>query len=169
MADRPWHKRYHGDALTGFMVLTLEERGAFQTLLDMMYDSGGPIPDNEAILARYMGVSTRKWRSLRSQLIRLGKISVQGGCLLNGRALEVIFEAEKEQIRRSKEWPSLRIAIFERDGFRCTYCGDAESDLECDHIYPVHLGGDNDPENLTTACRSCNRSKGGKTVAEWLN
>lgn len=67
------------------------------------------------------------------------------------------------------EWAALREQVFVRDDFRCGYCGVRGGDLECDHIYPVHLGGDNDPENLTTACRSCNRSKGGKTVAEWLN
>lgn len=104
MSDRPWHKRYHGDALTGFMVLTLEERGAFQTLLDMMYDTGGPIADNEGILARYMGVSTRKWRSLRQSLIEVhGKISVDDrGRLTNDRAMSEIENAAKTARKNSE-------------------------------------------------------------------
>lgn len=104
MSDRPWHKRYHGDALTGFMVLTLEERGAFQTVLDMIYDTGGPIPDNENILARYMGVSTRKWRSLRHALIDVhGKISVdENGRLTNERAISEIENAAKTSRKNSE-------------------------------------------------------------------
>lgn len=95
MSDRPWHKRYHSDALSGFIVLSLEERGAFQTLLDLMYDRGGPMPDNDGLLARYMGVSIRKWRSLRESLIGLGKIREDGGFLFNDRAVAEIENGSK--------------------------------------------------------------------------
>lgn len=92
MSARPWHKRYHSDALSGFMVLTLEERGAFQTILDLIYDRNSPLPDNDALLARYMGVSIRKWKSIRQSLINHGKIKVDDdGNLVNDRA---IFEVE---------------------------------------------------------------------------
>lgn len=64
------------------------------------------------------------------------------------------------------EWSKVRIMVFERDGHVCTYCGSTEQ-LECDHIVPVSRGGGNDLMNLTTACRSCNRSKGDKLVSEW--
>jgi uncharacterized protein YdaU (DUF1376 family) len=69
MSALPYHKRYHSDALAGFMPLTLEERGAYQTLLDMMYDRGGPLIDNERLLAGYMNCSLRKWRQIRADLI----------------------------------------------------------------------------------------------------
>jgi len=65
MSANPWHKRYHSDALHGFMSLTLEERGAFQTILDLIYDRGSALIDNDRLLAGYMGVSLRKWNSLR--------------------------------------------------------------------------------------------------------
>jgi len=39
--------------------------------------------------------------------------------------------------------------------------------FECDHIYPIVLGGSNAIENLATACVKCNRSKGSKTLAQW--
>lgn len=41
-------------------------------------------------------------------------------------------------------------------------------DLELDHIWPEHLGGTGDPDNIALACRDCNRSKGHKTLSEWL-
>ncbi|MEN2786165.1 DUF1376 domain-containing protein [Sphingomonas qilianensis] len=87
MSARPWHKRYHSDALAGFMPLSLEERGAYQTVLDLIYDHGGPIADDERILAAYMRCSPRKWRAVRDQLVGKGKISFNSeGLITNSRA-----------------------------------------------------------------------------------
>jgi HNH endonuclease len=55
--------------------------------------------------------------------------------------------------------PSLRWAVFQRDGYACVHCG-STSDLTVDHIHPVSLGGIDDPSNLQTLCRSCNSTKG---------
>lgn len=69
--------------------------------------------------------------------------------------------------RRISKWEAIRSAVFERDGFACTYCGNADAILHCDHIHPVSRGGSNDMSNLTTACSHCNLSKGDRTVEEW--
>lgn len=55
----------------------------------------------------------------------------------------------------------LRFDIFKRDGFRCQYCGahPPKAVLEVDHIVPVAKGGENDADNLITACFNCNRGK----------
>lgn len=96
VSARPYHKRYHSDALSGFMPLTLEERGAYQTLLDMMYDRGGPLLDNERLLAGYMNCSIRKWRALRESLIAHGKIRINSdGQITNDRAEKEIENALK--------------------------------------------------------------------------
>lgn len=96
MSILPYHKRYHSDALAGFMALTLEERGAYQTLLDMMYDRGGPLIDNERLLAGYMNCSLRKWRQVRDQLIEKGKIFLtRDGLISNSRARKEIENASK--------------------------------------------------------------------------
>lgn len=98
MSALPYHKRYHGDALTGFMALTLEERGAYQTLLDMMYDRGGPLIDNERLLAGYMNCSIRKWRQIRESLIEKGKIRINAeGQIANRRAQKEIENTTKTQ------------------------------------------------------------------------
>lgn len=64
-------------------------------------------------------------------------------------------------------WAALRAAVFKRDDFTCTYCGERGRRLECDHIEPVARGGQHGMDNLTTACLACNRSKRDKTLAEW--
>lgn len=65
-------------------------------------------------------------------------------------------------------WGATRTRIFERDGWKCTYCGSGDA-LECDHVVAVAKGGSNSDSNLTTACRSCNRSKRDRHVEEWLS
>lgn len=85
----------------------------------------------------------------------------------------VDFDREKSRIHERKldisqaEWASLRSSIFERDEYTCQYCGKKGGRLECDHVHPFSLGGHSVPENLVTACVSCNRSKGAKTLSEW--
>jgi len=60
-------------------------------------------------------------------------------------------------------------AVFERDGFRCVYCGLSSVEdgvkLHADHIVPKSAGGDDLVTNLVTACKSCNCSKGARRLA----
>jgi uncharacterized protein YdaU (DUF1376 family) len=86
MSRFPYHRRYHEDALNGMARLTLEQRGCYQTVLDLIYAHGGPIEDDERYLAAQMLVSIRKWRALRDDLIALGKIWLVDGRIGNGRA-----------------------------------------------------------------------------------
>jgi hypothetical protein len=60
----------------------------------------------------------------------------------------------------------LRFDVFKRDGFQCQYCGAHPPSvlLEVDHINPVKLGGDNQIDNLITACQPCNRGKSAKPL-----
>ncbi len=61
---------------------------------------------------------------------------------------------------------SLRFEILERDNFACQWCGAYAPDvvLEIDHILPRSKGGTDDPFNLRTSCRDCNRGKGARVI-----
>ena len=58
------------------------------------------------------------------------------------------------------------IALADRDGDRCWYCGCTFRDdggsrtLTIDHVEPVAGGGGSSLENLRLCCRACNRRKG---------
>lgn len=53
----------------------------------------------------------------------------------------------------------MRLAVWQRDGGRCTSCG-AEFDLQYDHVIPLALGGATSEQNLQLLCGACNQRKG---------
>ena len=63
-----------------------------------------------------------------------------------------------------------RRRIFERDAFRCVYCGQqfAPEELTVDHVEARVRGGDRSDGNLVTACTRCNLLKGHRRLAEYL-
>lgn len=104
MKGRPWYKRYPADILHGTMALNVAEKGAYNVVLDLIYDRGGPIPDDPKWLARQCGCSIQQWRTLRGGLIDHGKLTVTAdGRLVNERAtLEIARnEAEAEALREA--------------------------------------------------------------------
>jgi hypothetical protein len=64
-----------------------------------------------------------------------------------------------------------RNGIFERDGYRCVYCGTQfpAEELSLDHVHPRVRGGDRSEGNLVTACRACNTLKGHNRLSFFLH
>lgn len=62
----------------------------------------------------------------------------------------------------------LRFEILKRDGFRCAYCGATPLTalLHVDHVVPASEGGPDLPENLVTACATCNLGKSNVPLEE---
>lgn len=87
----------------------------------------------------YLCKSIREGKKVRSVTLKyLGKVE----------GLEII---DKETIKH----------IFERDDYKCKFCG-KERDLILDHIIPLSKNGNNNIENLQVLCMKCNDSKGNK-------
>lgn len=64
--------------------------------------------------------------------------------------------------------PTLREEMFERDNWKCRYCGigvTAET-AALDHIIPISKGGQGTAENLATCCMMCNSIKSGRSYDE---
>jgi 5-methylcytosine-specific restriction endonuclease McrA len=63
-----------------------------------------------------------------------------------------------------------RERIFERDGYRCVYCGEVfpSEELTLDHVQPRLRGGDRSEGNLVTACGGCNVLKGHRRLSDFL-
>jgi len=65
--------------------------------------------------------------------------------------------------------PRVRLSrreVFRRDNYTCQYCGKQTHNLTMDHLVPRHRGGEHVWENLVSACPTCNRHKGGKSLEQ---
>lgn len=61
-----------------------------------------------------------------------------------------------------------RFKVFDRDDYKCRYCGKTPDDgitLEVDHVHPTSKGGTNELHNLVTSCFDCNRGKSDLPIA----
>jgi uncharacterized protein YdaU (DUF1376 family) len=107
-----WHKRDHNAALRGMAALTLEERGAYNTILDLIYAHDGELADDDREIVTWLRVRRKTWRRLRARLLSLGKLYVREGCLRNERAddeirfgISKVLNARKANDQR---WATLR-------------------------------------------------------------
>ena len=83
---QPWYRRFPDNFLGGINGMTLEEKGAYGVVIDMIYQRGGPIADEPRYIAGICNCSVRKWNAIRARLIELGKLVVIDGHLMNERA-----------------------------------------------------------------------------------
>ena len=136
------------------------------------------LPDDDKWLARATGTKKSKWTQIKPIALHGWVLCSDGRYyhpVIAERALRAWLKKQvrmRKVIRRlqiqSGEWAAMRKAVFERDGYRCNYCGMVGVRLEADHVIPVSRGGATVESNLVTSCKPCNRAKGVKSVTEWL-
>lgn len=100
--SRPWYRRFPDNFIAGTVGMTLEEKGAYSLVLDLIYVRGGPVPDEPRYIAGVCNCSVRKWNAIRARLIELGKIEAVDGVLINRRA-EKEIEMSSESARERAE------------------------------------------------------------------
>jgi uncharacterized protein YdaU (DUF1376 family) len=103
-----FYKRDPDAALAGMNELTLEERGAYNTLLDWLYSRDNLVPDNDDTIARVLGCQKRRWLRIKARLIAKCKIRIEAGMLNANRVTETIQTANElsfnQKTRASKRW-----------------------------------------------------------------
>lgn len=90
-----WHKRYHSASLKGMKRLTLEERGAYCTILDLMYEQRAALNNDDVEIAHEMRCSVRKWRTIKAALVAKGRIVVEEAILYDERAVKELVDASR--------------------------------------------------------------------------
>src|SRR5271166_1363220 len=72
---------------SGTRTLTLEERGAYGDVIDLIYESAdGGILDDDNRVARDLRCDTRVWRRIKTKLIGLNRLYVVEGQIRNSVA-----------------------------------------------------------------------------------
>lgn len=96
----PWYKRYARDFYEDTRDLKLDERGAYNDIIDLIYMAEGPIKDDLWAIAHRLHCDVKIWKRIRKTLLANGKLYITRGQLMNKRAREVLHLRDVE--RRSK-------------------------------------------------------------------
>jgi hypothetical protein len=87
---------------------------------------------------------------------------------------EILVQGSLEKIFHRKVRYEISGAVQQKvwvaDGCKCMFCFRpmGEVQLTIDHWIPLEMGGANDPSNYLSACRKCNKNKGGMAPADWI-
>ena len=111
----------------------------------------------DIVLGRYARLYCSEGCRQTLKLIHYGRAVVADGRIerdptiaeaIQMRIAQILAGGYHERLRRVT--PALRAQIFERDGGKCVLCGAPATQID-------HIAGDaNTPENLRSACGSCN-------------
>ena len=86
---------------------------------------------------------------------------------------EILVQGSLEKVFHRKVRYEISGAVQQKvwvaDGCKCVYCGRpmGEVQLTVDHWVPLEMGGRNDTSNYLSACRKCNKDKGGMDPHAW--
>ena len=103
-----FYKRDPDAALSGMAELTLQERGAYNTIIDLLYARDGDLRDDDDMMRRVLGCHGNEWKAVKSRLIDRGKIWIEDGFWKAKRVDDVLNEAaafsETQRKRAGKRW-----------------------------------------------------------------
>jgi hypothetical protein len=81
----------------------------------------------------------------------------------SGKLVKTVVRKTERMIDQYVTWQ-----VFERDGYKCRYCGNSGIPLTVDHLVLWEAGGPSIEANLVTTCKKCNKTRGNTPYAEWL-
>lgn len=94
-----WMPVYWRDFFAKTSHLTCEERGAYLQLIGHYWLRGGPLPDDDARLARMLGLTVRAWRKIRPAI--QGFFDLNGGFWHHKNLEREIVKARNQRAKRS--------------------------------------------------------------------
>lgn len=97
----PWVKWVPSDFINGVFGLSAETIGVYSIILNLIYDGGGPIEDNPAVLARRLSMRPTSLEKRLSELVKARKIVRTDGVISNARA-EIEIEKRAKKLVESR-------------------------------------------------------------------
>ena len=90
-----WYKHDPSAALAGMIGLTVEERGAYYTLIDLQYARAPHNDVTDHLVIKALAVRPQVWRRLKAALIAKGKVHETDGKLTANRVQTEVISARK--------------------------------------------------------------------------
>lgn len=109
-----FYRRDPAKALSGMIGLSLEERGVYNTILDLLYTTWRPLEDDRRFIANWCGCAVQKINPIIERLIERGRLITfdeAGRTYLSDEA----FEAEREAVKGAAKAPKSK-GVGEKSG-----------------------------------------------------
>lgn len=110
-----FYRRDPSKALSGMIGLTLEERGVYNTILDLLYSTWRPLEDDRPFIANWCGCAVQKMNPIIRRLLEKGRLITfkeDGRSYLSDEA----FEAERAKVKGAAPTRSGRGQKREKSG-----------------------------------------------------
>jgi len=110
-----FYRRDPSKALSGMIGLSLEERGVYNTVLDLLYSTWRPLEDDRPFLANWCGCAVQKLNPIVRRLIEKGRLVTftEGG---RTYLSDEHFEAERAKVKGASDTRSGRANVGEKSG-----------------------------------------------------
>lgn len=118
-----------------------------------------PTVDNQVIVETHTP-TTEEWGELLNQLDTCNVVVNTG----DNKLPKIIVRKTERIIDQHVMWN-----VFRRDGYRCQYCNANHVPLTIDHVICWEDLGATTENNLITACRKCNKTRGNTEFIKWLS
>lgn len=115
MKRENFYRREPNKALAGMVGLSLEERGVYNTVLDLLYSTWRPLEDDRGYIANWCGCAVQKLNPIIRRLIERGRLITfeEGGrTYLSDQA----FEDERAAVKGGGSTRSGRGKVAEKSG-----------------------------------------------------
>jgi len=167
-----FYARFPANALEGMSELTLEQVGAYNLLIDLLYARDGIVPDDDVAVAHMIYRDPRTWRVMKKQLMAAGKVRVTNEGLLTANGVEAglsraNLRSEISRRAATQRWDRFRLAKKIKDRPMQTQCDgnatktkskNSEYSLPLEHAKPLAV--DNGENSNGEAVPATTRSTG---------
>jgi hypothetical protein len=107
------YRRYAALALNGMAELNAEQRGVYNSLIDILYDRDGLVPDDDALVARMISLEVRIYKRVKAQLKQHGKLWVNADGFLRCPRYEITVENAKIRSTSVEDQANFRQHLFQ--------------------------------------------------------
>ena len=101
-----WYERYPRRFREATSRMPFELRGAYSLLIDLYFEYGKPLPNDDKWIASGLYIDVRKWNPIRKKLFACGKLRIGADGLIHNELADELLALRKARIdadRRSPE------------------------------------------------------------------
>jgi hypothetical protein len=154
--------------VVGFENINIHKFGNELTISGMIFSKGKdlyflPFPDVDySHMKMHMITSdTLDWNKLIYQLDNVETVVKAKD--ENNKLVKIIVRKSQRKLEEKIVWN-----VFRRDRYTCQYCGRLDVPLTIDHIIRWENMGQTVEDNLISACKKCNNTRGNMEFEDWL-